>query len=640
MESLERREGYSSSTRCAAERFCRGKTRRFKSNREVLRAAQILFDLRREMTMQQDKNSHKELLCLEKAVSANLHKTIEASPVKISIVSAFKQQRLSKMEREIVLFLALSAFGMARFRGRRRPDFFGLDEIQNVVLTQSRDNLAIARAFTEGSRLVSSGIVSTCGEGFPVGIGILVSNEFLVKVLADGRFSSNGWKVRTYDGLLDKTYLIVRTLYERSINISLGARDNPFPWRPMPRFDADTGDFQLRRNMEVLTETLERHRNWPLSGVLSEVRTREEKLVILALLGKELGFFPSTNTLFTGRGLVFAVSKDVPSMRHNINLLKSSHCLRADGYIQIRGGPDDNPTLEDEDVLKDCVFELTEKLVQRLKIGRKRKSNHSARDPQMTMEQLVLCPETTEALSLAEAQIRHSNVFLKEWGLGIRFPYGKGAILLFWGPPGVGKTAAAEALAHKLSKRIIVVNYAEIQNCWVGQTEKNIVQIFREARDADAVLFWDEADAMFYDRDSALRNWEVRDVNVLLQELERFSGVCILSTNRQVTLDKALERRIAIKVQFCKPDKEMALQIWRKIVPKEMPLTNDVDFEELADADMTGGEIKNVLLNAARFALSRGGKSKVTMTDFRNAIEIEKSGRWSQKNRLVGFVKK
>jgi SpoVK/Ycf46/Vps4 family AAA+-type ATPase len=264
----------------------------------------------------------------------------------------------------------------------------------------------------------------------------------------------------------------------------------------------------------------------------------------------------------------------------------------------------------------------------------------TAREPLMKMEQLVLHDEVIEALSLAEVQFRHAEVLLKDWGLAGTITYGRGVTLLFWGPPGVGKTAAAEALAHKLSKRIIAANYAEIQSCWVGQTEKNIVKAFREAREADAVLFWDEADGMFYDRDSAVRNWEVRDVNVLLQEIEKFSGLCILSTNRQVTLDKALERRIAIKVQFRKPDREMALQIWKKMTPKKLPLARDVDFGELADADLTGGEIKNVLLNAARFALCRSPKAKVMMSDLRKAVSMERSGKWSGRTGPIGFCTK
>jgi len=217
-------------------------------------------------------------------------------------------------------------------------------------------------------------------------------------------------------------------------------------------------------------------------------------------------------------------------------------------------------------------------------------------------------------------------------------PYGHGVTLLFTGPPGVGKTASAEALAHELRRPILIADYSRIQNCLVGMTEKNITRIFREARARNAVLFWDEADAMFYDRDMGYRTWEVRDVNVLLQEIERFEGVCVLATNRRVALDKALERRISLRVEFTPPDDVMRRQIWRLLLPSSVPLSEDVDLGELAKVELTGGEIKNVILNAARMALIRGARTTVTDSDFRRAVSMETETRWVRGNRQdIGF---
>jgi SpoVK/Ycf46/Vps4 family AAA+-type ATPase len=227
---------------------------------------------------------------------------------------------------------------------------------------------------------------------------------------------------------------------------------------------------------------------------------------------------------------------------------------------------------------------------------------------------------------------------MDDWGLASTVPYGRSVSVLFSGPPGVGKTATAEAIAHELGKKILIANYAEIQNCFVGQTEKNIVRFFRNARESDAVLFWDEADSMFFDRDSASRNWEVREVNQLLIELERFEGLCILATNRTVILDKALERRIAIKVEFSPPDASMRKQIWRKLIPRKMPLEKGIDWEHLGGTELTGGEIKNSVVNAARFAVGRGPQGPVTMKDFEKAIAMEVDGRWNEsKSSFMGF---
>jgi SpoVK/Ycf46/Vps4 family AAA+-type ATPase len=211
-------------------------------------------------------------------------------------------------------------------------------------------------------------------------------------------------------------------------------------------------------------------------------------------------------------------------------------------------------------------------------------------------------------------------------------------VLLFYGPPGTGKTATAEALAHELGRSLIVADYAKIQNCYVGVTEKNIVRIFQEAQRKKAVLFWDEADAMLYDRDDAGPNWEVRDVNVILQEIERFEGVCILATNRRQKLDKALSRRISIQVEFKRPQTVAErLRIWNAMIPPKLPLDSNVDLEALASEDLSGGEIKNVLLNAARFAASRkDADHKLNATDFDQAVRWELQVRHQNHNR-IGF---
>jgi SpoVK/Ycf46/Vps4 family AAA+-type ATPase len=239
---------------------------------------------------------------------------------------------------------------------------------------------------------------------------------------------------------------------------------------------------------------------------------------------------------------------------------------------------------------------------------------------------------------MAVAQARDSQKLLRTWGLGDVVPYGHSVVLLFFGPPGVGKTASAEAIAHELGKPLLVVDYSQIQNCYVGVTEKNVVRVFRQAQSSEAVLFWDEADAMLYDRDTAQNSWEVRDVNVLLQEIEKFEGVCILATNREGSLDKALARRVSIKVHFTRPDRKMRRAIWEKLLPATLPLSRDVDLKRLSDADLTGGEIKNVILNAARLALQRTPEGPVRQMDFERALSMEKKDGEDGSCSRIGFA--
>ena len=298
----------------------------------------------------------------------------------------------------------------------------------------------------------------------------------------------------------------------------------------------------------------------------------------------------------------------------------------------------DNPT----EIAK-TEFELAPKVREALgleKSGQKRRfGRHEVRQPKVQMAQLVLSEGTRRAINLALVHARHEKTLTQKWGLGEMIPYGRNVTLLFSGPPGTGKTASAEALAHELGRPILVANYAEIQGQYVGETEKNVVRVFNEARSNNAVLLWDEADAMFGDRDAARYNWEVRDVNVLLQELERFEGVCVLATNRKITLDKALERRITLKVEFKRPDEAMRRQIWQKLLPKSLPLGEDVNLDELSKSDFSGGEIKNVVLNAARLALQSREKGPVRMEDFLRATEMEVQGKWNDEGREpVGFA--
>ena len=227
--------------------------------------------------------------------------------------------------------------------------------------------------------------------------------------------------------------------------------------------------------------------------------------------------------------------------------------------------------------------------------------------PRFDLGDVVMGKKTREAIEDALVEIRN-----------------KGLSLLFAGPPGTGKTMTAEAIARVLKKPLMIVNYSQLENMWVGETEKNIEAVFQEAVKNDAVLFFDEADAVFHRRGMTLAPWTNRDVNVLLNHLENFSGVSILATNLARVMDRALDRRIDIAVEFEIPDVEMRREIWRKLVPKEAPLAKDVDFEALSKKYvLSGGSILNVVRQAMRTALKRGKRHRITHDDFVKAAERE-----------------
>ncbi|HEY6843610.1 MAG TPA: ATP-binding protein [Thermoanaerobaculia bacterium] len=228
--------------------------------------------------------------------------------------------------------------------------------------------------------------------------------------------------------------------------------------------------------------------------------------------------------------------------------------------------------------------------------------------PQRTFADVILPPETRRALNEALAQVRNHSLIFARWGLGERHTTGLGLAFNFAGPPGTGKTICAEAIAHELGMKLLVVNYAEVESMWMGETPKNIVAAFRAATEQRAVLFFDEADAIAtrrstgaiipYDRESNTT------VNVLLRELESFNGVVIFATNLASNFDPAFERRIRTHVRFEMPGVDEREKIWQvQIHPSRTPLGKDVDFRALAEKyAISGGDIKNAVLKAAAAA--------------------------------------
>jgi SpoVK/Ycf46/Vps4 family AAA+-type ATPase len=226
---------------------------------------------------------------------------------------------------------------------------------------------------------------------------------------------------------------------------------------------------------------------------------------------------------------------------------------------------------------------------------------------------VILPPATRRALDQALAHVTSYDLIFNRWGLGERHPTGLALAFNFAGPPGTGKTICAEAIAHALGRRLLIVRYAEVESMWLGETPKNVSALFRLAREERAVLLFDEADAIASKRSSRLDHGIVREsnavVNVLLQELERFDGVVIFATNLAANFDPAFERRIRTHVLFEMPGAAERERIWRvQMHPRLTPLADDVDFRVLAERyEASGGDIRNAVLKAAMAAAGEAG---------------------------------
>ncbi len=242
------------------------------------------------------------------------------------------------------------------------------------------------------------------------------------------------------------------------------------------------------------------------------------------------------------------------------------------------------------------------------------------------MDDVVLPAEQKDLLVDLLRAIENQAFIMNAWGMGGRLSKGKGIVALFDGPPGTGKTLAAEVLAAAVGMPLHRVNLPDVVSKWVGETEKHIREVFQLARASRAMLLFDEADSLFSARTTETRGSNDRyanmEVNLLLQEIELFPGVCVLTTNLYGALDKALRRRILFRIQFEEPGVAEREAIWETLWPSTMPRAADVDLHALAAAyDMVGGHIKNALLRAAYAARASG--DRVTQAHLHAACQRE-----------------
>jgi AAA+ superfamily predicted ATPase len=224
--------------------------------------------------------------------------------------------------------------------------------------------------------------------------------------------------------------------------------------------------------------------------------------------------------------------------------------------------------------------------------------------PKATMDDLVLGEREKELLRGIIASARQRLRVYEEWGFASTSERGLGISVLFAGDNGTGKTTAAEALAHELDLDLYRIDLSIVVNKYIGETEKNLKRIFDAAEDGGAILLFDEADALFGKR-SEVKDSHDRYANIevgyLLQRMESYRGLAVLTTNLKNSLDNAFTRRIRFIVNFPFPDEKSRTEIWKKVFPKSVPV-GDLDIARLASFDLAGGNIRNIALVASFMA--------------------------------------
>lgn len=226
--------------------------------------------------------------------------------------------------------------------------------------------------------------------------------------------------------------------------------------------------------------------------------------------------------------------------------------------------------------------------------------------PRYSWADIVLPADQNAQLRAICSQVKYRQIVYQTWGFERKLSLGKGVTALFSGPPGTGKTMAAEVIASDLQLDLYKIDLSQVVSKYIGETEKNLDRIFTAAETANAILFFDEADALFGKR-SEVKDAHDRYANIeigyLLQKIEASSGLSILATNLRQNLDEAFIRRLQFIVEFPFPDEKYRQQIWEVLFPPEAPLDPAIDFELLArEVRLAGGNLKNIALAAAFYA--------------------------------------
>ncbi|MEP6862491.1 MAG: ATP-binding protein [Deltaproteobacteria bacterium] len=248
-----------------------------------------------------------------------------------------------------------------------------------------------------------------------------------------------------------------------------------------------------------------------------------------------------------------------------------------------------------------------------------------------TWDDLVIEGEQAQAITELIARIRQRRTVYEQWGFAAKVGKGLGVSALFSGPPGTGKTMVAALIAKELGLELYQVDMGKLVSKWIGETEKQLGELFDAAEAGHAILLFDEADSLFGKRTevrSSNDRYANLETNYLLQRLESFTGICLLTSNHESNIDPAFQRRLSLHLRFNVPDEDEREKLWRAMLPAAAPVEANVDFTGLARRfAMTGGYIRNAALRAAFLAADEGTPIGIVHLEHAARLEYEGMGK-------------
>lgn len=248
------------------------------------------------------------------------------------------------------------------------------------------------------------------------------------------------------------------------------------------------------------------------------------------------------------------------------------------------------------------------------------------------MDDLILPDLPKQKLIHIINRVRNRKLVYEEWGFLEKSAYGNGTSMIFAGPPGTGKTMAAQVMASELGMELYRVDLSAVVDKYIGETEKKLNRIFEEAEKSMAILFFDEADVLFSKRTEIKESndkYSNMEIAFLLQKMEEFEGISILATNYMQNFDSAFRRRISDIIDFPLPDSCLREKMWRSMIPSRLPVSDEIDFDFLAcQFEVSGSMIKNALIYAS-FLAAEAQDALLTMDKILKGLshELEKSGK-------------
>ncbi len=279
---------------------------------------------------------------------------------------------------------------------------------------------------------------------------------------------------------------------------------------------------------------------------------------------------------------------------------------------------DKEEKISKKNLFKGCYAQMSSELSQKA----------SRVEAKFGFEDIVMNESQRETISHAIEQMTYRKQVYENWDYTKKYPYGRGLTVLLFGAPGTGKSMMAQVIAHELNLELYRVDISKVVDKYVGETEKSLSMIFREAKKCNVVLFFDECDTIFAKRSDDGGSNQASANNktaLLLQEMEAYDGVCVLATNYKHNIDPAFFRRMKYIVEFQFPDPDTREMLWTTTIPKGTPLAEDVDIRFLAEKfEFVGGNIKNCILNAAFLAAADPeANGQVHMKHYLLAIKYE-----------------